>query len=415
MKSAVFKIRDYRVIFTGRILSATALQAQAVIVGWHVYELTKDPLWLGLIGLTEAVPAIIFAFLSGHVVDNKRAAAIYRLSVFTMVLNSTWLWFSAWPGAPISDSARLVSLFSAVFISGMARSFTSPALFTLFSHIVPKRLQSEASAWNSSAFQTAAIVGPALGGLLYGVIGPTLTFAVPPVLLFGCFLTTNLLSPETLAMRSPTRGEPFVESVKAGIAFVWKQKILLSSMTLDMFSVLFGGAVAVLPMFSDEVLHAGSTGLGILRAAPSVGSGLVALYLAFQPLQVISGKMLLWMVAGFGVSTLLFGVSNSYVTALVCLAATGIFDGVSMVIRNTLLQLITPDHMRGRVSALSLIFITSSNEIGAFESGVAARLLTLIPSILLGGAMTLVVVGTTAALAPELRATRIRPADENAR
>jgi MFS family permease len=413
MKFNVLRINDFRVIFAARIFAVLGLQAQAVIVGWHVYELTRDPLWLGMIGLTEAAPAILFAFLSGHVVDNRRAAAVYRLSVFVLLLNTIGLWFCAWPGAPLTEPSRLFLLFAAVFISGVVRSFTSPALFTLFSHIVPKRLQAEASAWNSWSFQSAAITGPALGGLIYGKFGPTVAFAFPAVAMLCCFISFHFLSAETRAMRSQTKREDFVSSVRAGIRFVLQQKILLSAMALDMLSVLFGGAVAILPMFSDQVLHAGSEGLGWLRAAPSVGSGLVALCLAIHPLQVISGRMLLSMVAGFGAATVLFAFSQNFTMAFVCLAASGAFDGVSMVIRSTILQLLTPDHMRGRVSALSLIFITSSNEIGAFESGVAARFLGLIPSIIFGGTMTLVIVTLTAWKVPALRHTRIRPGEEN--
>jgi MFS family permease len=294
----------------------------------------------------------------------------------------------------------------------MVRSFTAPSVFSLISHVVPKGLQAEAAAWNSSAIQLAAIFGPALGGLLYGHFGPLTAFAAPPVFMVGALFLQTLFSENTRTMRSPSQREPFFASVHSGIRFALQQKVLLSSMTLDMFSVLFGGAVAILPVFSDQVLHAGSEGLGFLRAAPSVGSAVMALFLALRPLRMISGRMLLMAVAGFGLCILGFAVSREFWLTFFFLAASGAFDGVSMVIRNTLLQLYTPAHMRGRISSLSLIFITSSNEIGAFESGVAARLLGLIPSILFGGAMTLFVVGTTAWLSPELRRTRFKPGED---
>lgn len=389
-----------------------SLQAQAVMVGWHVYELSKDPLLLGLIGLTEAVPAITFAFLSGHIVDNRRPAAIYRVSVWILVLNALLIWAVSVPHIPFTAEVRLAVLFCAVFVSGMARSFTSPSAFALISHVVPRALLPEASAWNSWAFQTAAIFGPALGGLLYGGCGPTIAFALPPLLMGCSLLAIHFFSPSTQQMKSPSLNEPFVKSVLAGIRFVAGQKVLLASMVLDMFSVLFGGAVAILPMFSDQILHAGSMGLGFLRAAPSVGSGLIALFLTFKPMRTISGRMLLYMVAGFGVCIIGFAFSRYFGLAFFFLAASGIFDGVSMVIRNTILQLLTPANMRGRISSLSLIFITSSNEIGAFESGLAARLLGLIPSIVFGGGMTLFIVASTAWAAPALRRARIRSTEE---
>lgn len=413
MKSAVLKIADFRVVFSARLLATMSLQAQAVIVGWHVYELSHDPLLLGLIGLAEALPAIGFAFLSGHVVDNRRPASVYRISVAILVVNAFILWVTTLASTPLTEHWRLVLIFVAVFVSGMVRSFTSPSLFAMISHIVPKRLQSEASAWNSWGFQMAAILGPAMGGLAYGALGATFAFAIPPILMLLNLILVQFFSADTVAMMSPSRREPFFASVKSGIQFVLRQKVLLSSMTLDMFSVLFGGAVAILPMFSDQILHAGSTGLGFLRAAPSLGSGMIALYLAFRPLKTISGKLLLQVIAGFGAMTVLFAFSTNFWMAFLCLTATGMFDGVSLVIRNTILQLLTPDHMRGRVSSLSLIFITSSNEIGAFESGLAARVLGLVPSILFGGIMTLSIVGSTAWLSPQLRRTRIRPDEEN--
>ncbi len=409
MKQKLLGIPDFRVILAARVLTALCLQSQAVIVGWHVYELTKDPLWLGLIGLTEAVPAIGFAFLSGHVVDNHRPARVYRIATAILALNSVALWLSVLPSVPLSAPSRLVAIFAAVFVSGVARSFMSPSLFAMLSKAVPKRLQSESSAWNSWGFQIAAICGPALAGILYGTLGPATAFAWPPLMILTGVLIFRLLSQDSANFRTEATREPFVTSVVSGIQFVWQQKVLLSSLSLDMLSVLFGGATAILPMYSDQVLHAGSVGLGFLRASMSAGSAVVALYLAFRPLRTISGRMLLWMVAGFGASTLAFAFTQSFAAAFFFLALAGVFDGVSLVIRNTILQLLTPDPMRGRVSALSLIFITSSNEIGAFESGLAARVLGLIPSLIFGGAMTLAIVTGTAWRVPELRRTKIRP------
>jgi MFS family permease len=364
---------------------------------------------LGLMGLVEAVPAIGFAFVSGHVVDNRRPAQVYTTCVAVLVLNAVLIWSSALEALPFSASLRIAILFCSVFISGMVRSFASPSVFAMISHIVPRAHQAEASAWNSSAFQVAAIFGPALGGLIYGYFGAQIAFGVPLVFMLSAFILILFFSKEIREMRSPSHREPFFTSVRSAVHFVAHEKVLLSSMLLDMFSVLFGGATAVLPVFTDQILHTGSLGLGFLRSAPSVGSAVVGIGLAIRPLRVISGRMLLYMIAGFGLSILGFSVSRNFALAFIFLVASGGFDGVSMVIRGTILQLLTPNNMRGRISSLSLIFITSSNEIGAFESGLAARVMGLIPSLIFGGAMTMLIVSGTSLFSPALRKTRINP------
>ncbi len=411
LTSPALKIADFRILLMARALAVMSLQAQAVIVGWHVYELTKDPLILGLIGLTEALPAIGFAFLSGHVVDKRRPAAVYRVSVMILVINALLIWITVLPDVPLANVSRILLLFCGVFVSGMIRSFTSPSVFAMISHIIPRRMQAESAAWSATSFQLAAICGPALGGVLYGAFGAPVAFAMPPAFMLCALLSTFYFSKEAREKKSKSVNEPFMKSILAGIRFASQQKVLLSAMTLDMFSILFGGAVAILPMFSDQVLHAGSVGLGFLRSAPSFGSALTAIFLAYKPLTTISGRTLLLAVAGFGLSIIAFAFSTHFILAFMFLCVSGIFDGVSLVIRSTILQLLTPENMRGRVSSLSTIFITSSNELGAFESGVAARLLGLIPSLIFGGVVTLIVVTTTAWVSPELRRTRIVPGD----
>lgn len=388
-----------------------ALNVQAVIVGWQVYTLRPDPLLLGLIGLTEAIPAISCSFVSGHIVDTHRPVHVYRWALFTILLNTSLLWIAVWDRMPFTEDVRLFLLFFGVFISGAARSFASPSVYSMVPQIVPRQLLGAAAAWNSSSFQFAAIVGPALGGLAYSFFGAQVTFGIPVALVTIALIMSYTLSPEIRRYKSTHQREPFFASVKSGIDFAFGHKVLLSTMTLDMFSVLFGGAVAVLPIFADQVFHSGSKGLGFLRAAPSVGSVLVALWLAMKPMRVISGRTLLLVVAGFGLATIGFAVSGHFVLALLFLGISGAFDGISMVIRSTLLQILAPEHMRGRIASLSSIFITSSNEIGAFESGVAARFLGLIPSVILGGTMTLVVVAVTWLKVPALARTRI---DQNA-
>lgn len=406
-KSPVFAVRDFRFIFLIRFCSMMALQVQAVIVGWQVYQLHPDPLLLGLIGLVEAIPAIGCSFISGHIVDIKRPVSVFRWSLLILFINTVVLWMAVAPSSALADSHRLLILYAGIFISGAARSFTSPSIFSIVPQIMPRSLLGSAAAWNSSAFQFAAIIGPVLGGVTYGALGARWAFLIPPLLMLAALVASGRFSPNTRALHSTAAHEPFWKSISAGVRFAISNKALLSTMTLDMFSVLFGGAVAVLPVFADQIFKTGSVGLGLLRTAPSVGSVLVALYLATRPMKVISGRTLLWVVAGFGAATVGFALSNNFYLALIFLALSGAFDGVSMVIRSTLLQLLTPDNMRGRVSALSSVFITSSNEIGAFESGLAARFMGLVTSVVFGGSMTLAVVAITAWKTPELRRTRI--------
>jgi MFS family permease len=404
----VFKIRDFRILVMTRWFITIALQVQAVIVGWQVYQIKPDPLLLGLLGLAEAVPAILCSFWAGHIVDNHRPARVYRLSLVALFFNGLLQFLIADAMVPVTKDVRLLLFYFAVFVSGVARSFAGPAVFSLIPQIVSRELIAASSAWNSSAFQLAAIMGPAAGGLIYGMFGASYAFAIIPLFTLFALIGVTRLSPTAKELRSKSQREPFTRSVRTGIEFVYNDKVLLSAMTLDMFSVLFGGAVAVLPIYADQVLHVGASGLGLLRSAPALGSLLILLFLGLRPLKVISGKMLLSVVAGFGATTLLFGISTNFTASLVFLAMSGSFDGVSMVIRSTILQLRTPDHVRGRVSAVSTVFITSSNEIGAFESGFAAKLLGLVPSVAFGGAMTLLIVAATACFAPELRRTRIK-------
>jgi MFS family permease len=384
-----------------------ALLMQAVIVGWQIYQIKPDPLLLGLVGLAEAVPAIGCSFISGHLVDVHRPATVLKLSLIVLFLNACLLWIAVAPFFPFANDLRLSLLFLAVFISGAARSFGGPAVFSMIPKIVPRPILPAAAAWSSSVYQFASIIGPVVGGLAYGNLGPLVAFALPAAVLIAAFLSVLFLSSETRNSRNNHHREPLFISISNGLKFAFGHNVLLSTMTLDMFSVLFGGAVAVLPIYADQILHVGSQGLGLLRAAPALGSVVVAFLIALFPLRTISGKTLLLAVAGFGVATFFFAISTNFVLSFIFLAASGACDGLSMVIRSTILQLLTPDHMSGRVSSVSTVFITSSNEIGAFESGVAARAMGLVPSVIFGGIMTLVVVIATAFVSPGLRKTRI--------
>lgn len=404
----ILRIVDFRLLLLSRFFFYVSLQIQAVIVGWQIYQIKPDALLLGMIGLAEALPAIACSFFSGHVVDQNRPWKIYYSSLLALFLNSLILFLSVYFSASISDYWRLFYLFSAVFVSGVVRSFASPSVFSLIPQVVEKHHLPAASAWSGTTHQIEMILGPAVGGLIYGFFGAAIAFSLLPILVLCSLLLLPLISEQTRLYKMNRAREPFVQSLKAGIDFVKNQKVLLSAMSLDMFSVLFGGAVSVLPIFADQVFHVGSTGLGFLRAAPAIGSVIVALSLAIRPMRVISGKKLLLVVAGFGFSTLAFALSSNIYLALLFLMLSGAFDGVSMVIRITLLQWLTPEEMRGRVSSLSSVFITSSNEIGAFESGVAARLMGLVPSVFFGGVMTVLIVFGVWWLVPDLKKTEIK-------
>jgi len=407
LDSPNLKIKDFRTLLLTRGLLTMALQIQAVIVGWEIYQIKKSALLLGLIGLTEAVPAITMAFFAGHIVDIFKPTKVYRLSLLAIMLNTLFIFSSVAPFFEMEENHRLLILFTGIFISGAARAFSSPSMFSLLPQIVPRNALSSGSAFSSTIHTFASIVGPALGGLIYGFAGATWAFAIPCILSLTALYSSTTFS-EDLSNR-PVIGvrEPMLKSIKAGMHFVRNHKILLSTMLLDMFSVLFGGVVAILPIFADKIFGVGAIGLGFLRAAPAVGSVLVTVILALRPMRSISGSRLSQVVFGFGVCTILFALTSNYYLALLFLALTGAFDGVSMVIRGTFMQLLTPDNMRGRVSSLSSIFITSSNEIGAFESGLAASLLGPVPSVIFGGFMTLVVVGFVAWRVPELNKTKM--------
>lgn len=380
-----------------------ALHAQAVIVGWQVYSITHDPFMLGLTGLAEAVPAIMCAFFSGYIVDISRPHRVFVWCIAAMALNCFGLLLIAGGIIVVPISILLPYIFTGIFISGIARSFVSPSAFTLLPRIVPRNEIAAATAWLNSGFQFAMISGPVLAGVIYGGYGVQAAWLIPVILMSLAVLTLLGMTYPTRQHKGGEMREPAAQSIKAGWKFIIKNKVLLSVMTLDMFAVLFGGAVALLPAFADKILYVGSEGLGALRAAPALGAIFTALALALWPMKTIRSTTLLWAVAGFGVCMIGFGLSKIFWVSMVFLAFSGAFDSVSMVIRATLMQLLTPENMRGRVSSVESMFIISSNEIGAFESGTAARLMGLVPSVVFGGVGTLLVVVLMAKFAPQMR------------
>ena len=402
---AVLRNHDFRLLLLTRLFALLATQAQAVIVGWQIYTLTHSPLMLGIVGLVEALPALICSLYAGHLVDVGRPYRIYVGCLSAMAASIGFLWFAGGGMLGLSEHQLTYALFAGAFASGLARSFIMPASATLLSRFVPRSQMSEASAWLSSAFQMAAIVGPAAAGLIYGGYGVRVAWTLPLLcMVLGVACICFSRHPDR-HRRNNERREKAAQSIRAGWKFLLGNRTLLSIMALDMLAVLFGGAVAILPAFATEVLHTGSEGLGLLRATPAIGSILTALFLAVRPMRIIRATTMLWVVAGFGACMILFGISTHVYSAALFLGLSGAFDSVSMVIRGTLSQLLTPDDMRGRVSAVNNMFIISSNELGAFESGLAASMLGLVPSIVIGGVGTLIVVGLTALLSPKLRRT----------
>lgn len=399
------KIPEFRNYTLARLFITLGTQMQAVIVGWQIYQLTKDPFSLGLIGLAEAVPSILTALISGHIVDTSDRKKILLSSFLLMFFCSSSLLFISADIASFITDYKVISIYSIIFISGIARGFSMPSAFALLGQIIPKELYPNAISWNTSTWQIGAVTGPALGGLVYGFFGVTSSYACVVAMAFIAILLISTVSKKTVP--EYTGGNTLKERLSAGIKFVFANKIILSAMSLDMFAVLFGGAVAMLPVYAGEILSAGAEGLGMLRAAPSVGAVIMALFLTHKPPTSNAGRNLLVCVAGFGLCIIGFGLSHSFILSLVLLALSGMFDSVSVVIRQTIIQLKTPENMKGRVSAVNSIFIGSSNEIGAFESGLAAKIMGVVPSVIFGGLMTLVVVTVVMFASPSLRKLKL--------
>ena len=377
------------------------------MVSWQVYAVTHDPLSLGLIGLAEALPFISVALWAGHVADRHDRRRLVILS--TVVLAVCSAAFFALSLRPPGATAFVRSIYGVIFVSGIARSFLQPARQALASELVTRDVLPNAVTWRSVTWQAAAVGGPALGGLLYGFTGPPVAYAAAAVLM-GLALVAFAAVRHTPTPRTP-RGEPVLQSLLEGIHYLRTQPVLVGAMALDLFSVLFGGATALLPVFADRILHVGPEGLGVLRAAPAAGAVVVAFSLAHRPPVRHPGVVLLVVVALFGLSMIGFGLSTSYPLSVALLAFSGAVDMVSVNIRSLLLQLMVPDRLLGRVSSVNQIFIGSSNEIGEFESGVTARIFGAAPSVVLGGVLTFVVVAVTAGLVAPLRRLReIEPA-----
>ena len=411
---ASLRIPSYRWFILSTLTMTLAAQIQGVVVAWQIYDFTHDPLSLGLIGLAEALPYIGVALFAGHVADRENRRAIALASLAVLVFCSVSLLFlslgmSFHSGAGMHRS--ISGFYGVIFLSGIARSFLQPARQALGAELVPRHLYPNAVAWRSSTWQTGAVAGPAVGGLLYGFTSPSFAYGVDVTLMIIAliaFATIDYVPRGTRQIQASIG-----ESLRTGIGFVFAEPVLLGAMTLDLFSVLLGGAEALLPVFADQILRVGPQGLGVLRAAPAAGAMVMSIYLAHRRPFQRAGRTLLCAVGLFAACIIGFGLSRSFELSLVLLAISGMADNVSVVIRSTLLRVLTPEHLLGRVSSVNAIFIGSSNELGAFESGVAAKLLGTVTSVILGGVASMTVVGIVAAKIPTLRRLRdiaMRPA-----
>ena len=398
---AALQIRDFRFFVAARFCVTLAIQIQSIVVAYQVYEITHDPLSLGLIGLAEALPSIAVSLYAGHVADIMQRKKIIVTCISTLLFCSICLlYFTTELGLGILQHGVL-PIYTVIFISGIARGFITPALFSFMPQLIPRELYPNAVTWNSTFWETASITGLALGGILYGVFDVTTAYAADVSLTaLGLLLATSVGNKPVPPV---TKEEEISEKIMSGLRFVFQNKLILSAISIDLFAVLFGGAVALLPIFADEILHVGKFGLGFLRAAPSVGALLMAFYLTHHPIQKNIGKILLGAVAGFGLCMIAFAFSTNFWISLFILMISGSFDCISVIIRGTLLQTLTPENMKGRVSAVNNIFIGSSNEIGMFESGTTAKLMGTKPAVIFGGCMTLLVVGLTSTFSRSLR------------
>lgn len=392
---AALRFRDFRLLMIGTFVTVIAEQMLNVALGWELYERTRSPLMLGLVGLVQVLPVLALALIAGHTADRFDRKRIVVLTMLTIALCTLGLAVLSYISGP------LLFIYGCLLIIGVARAFQSPAVSSLTAQVVPAEYFSNAATWESSAWQASAIIGPALGGFLIAVQKQaTGVYALVATLLLVVGVMLGLLRPRPVA---PSEEELSLDSLLAGARFIWNTKIILASITLDMFAVLLGGATALLPVFARDILLVGAEGLGWLRAAPAVGATLAGLSLAFLPPFRHAGRTLLLVVAGFGLATVVFGLSRSFALSLLMLALLGAFDNISVVIRSTLLLMRTPDSMRGRVNAVHFVFIGISNELGAFESGVAAALFGTIGAVVGGGIGTILVVGVVTSLWPEVR------------
>jgi MFS family permease len=391
---------EFRSLVLASFLLTIGLLAQEVAIGYELYRVTHNPLALGMVGLIEAVPFISLSLFGGHIADRYSKRKTLLWSVAAIAASSLALHFFSEQRYNLPQNALLVAIYATIFIIGFCRAFQSPTATALRAFLVPVSLYENASTWSSSAWQVGAIVGPAISGFLYEWLGFSNTLLFVVGLVVASWLLYRTIGEKPVV--ASDRAENILDSIGEGIRFVFRTKIILYSISLDLFSVLFGGVVAILPIFAQDILEVGAQGLGILRAAPSLGAVLTLMVLARISPMRHAWRNLLVVVVGFGICIIVFAVSPWMSLSVAALFLSGAFDSVSVIIRATILQLMTPDAIRGRVMAVNGIFLASSNELGAFESGVAAKIMGAVPSAVFGGVMTLLIVGWMFVRSPEL-------------
>lgn len=400
---AALRFKEFNIFLLVRFFLVFAWSMQFIVIEWQVYSLTKDPWSLGLIGLMEVIPAVSMALFAGHIVDQREKRTLLSICIALFsIISFALFWLTSpevaynWPQQTV-----LYCIYALVCFGGFLRSFFGPTIFSLVALIVPKKIYPNAATWSSSTWQTATILGPAFAGFTINWIGVHWSLCIIFALVTLSFMILFLIPKKPIL--NPKIGENVWKSLGEGIDFVWNEKAILGALTLDMVAVLFGGAVALLPIFAQDILEVGSEGFGMLRAAPAVGAVLTMLTTAYIPISKNAGLKLLAAIFGFGVCIIVFGLSSIFWVSLVALFFSGVFDGVSMVIRQTILQLKTPDEMRGRVASVNSMFVGSSNELGAFESGLTAKLMGTVTAVVFGGTMTLITVITTGLISPTFR------------
>ena len=401
--TAALKIPDIR-FFIGSIGFFTlASRALAVVIGFQIYKITHSPFALGILGLVEALPAISLVLVGGYVADHFNRRPILLLTRAASCICAIAL-------AVISletNATSLIGLYAVIFLAGIARGFADPANSAFEAQVVPKHLTVNAASWIGSTWIGCSIVGPAVIGFVFDGFGAAGSYFLIAGFFICSWISTLLIAAKPQTM--PQQKEPMLKSIRIGWRFVFNHQPLSAAMALDLFAVLFGGAIALLPVFADDILHVGAKGLGFLNAAPSVGALMMMLVAARHPPIARAGRNLLLTVTGFGISMIIFAFSKNFILSLAALMLSGIFDGVSMVIRRSMVRLLSPDDMRGRIASVSWIFVCSSNELGAFESGMVAAWIGTVPCVAVGGLFTLGVVALSAVLAPQLRALRFDP------
>jgi MFS family permease len=391
---AAMRFRDYRLFTIGRVLIFTGGQMQTVALGWELYERTNSAIVLGGIGLAQVLPMIALTLITGHIADKSDRKRITLFSILLLTLCSIAL-------AVISfNNGAIFLVYGSLLLTGVARAFLKPAGDALMWQLIPTSAFTNAATWNSSSFQLASVIGPALGGFSLALFGnATGVYILAALAALSCFVLTAAIKPQkTNFAKEPTS----LKTLVAGAEFVWNNQLILAAITLDLFAVLLGGAGALLPIFAKDILQVGPVELGYLQAAPSIGALIMAALLVYLPPIPKAGPALLWSVVGFGIVTIIFGLSRWVWLSLLMLALSGALDSISVVIRHTLVQIRTPDHLRGRVAAINSVFISASNELGGFESGLTAALLGPVFSVVGGGVGTILVVVATAMIWPEI-------------